>query len=303
MKYEDTKPILPTNYMKFWGTRGSIPVAGPMYDIYGGNTACLEIQYYDQTIIIDAGTGIRKLGYEILKNKNKVIHLFISHFHWDHILGFPFFLPIHGSEYQIHIYAPGQSEEYIKRQFEILLKPEFFPVGLKQMSSNIVFHCLSRDKVINLGKLSVSCCPANHPGNTYCFRIGTPAFDFGYVTDNEFISSHTDSIPVIVDFERSLAEVFKEQVEFFKGSRLMIHEAQYFDDAYRHKVGWGHSSIKNATILMSLIQPREWVITHHDPEDTDPILKEKREDIARFLDDYNLGCKLRIASEGMVIPI
>lgn len=286
-----------TRYLKFWGTRGSSPVAGNEYNGFGGCTSCLELRNDQDIIIFDAGSGIRTLGEQLLLEKNRTIHLFISHFHWDHIWGFPFFLPAFCKDFNLHIYAPGTPEE-IKQQFLVLMNPHFFPVGFDDLKAAITFHSLSPVEPIKIGNISIFCCPAYHPGVTFCYRVETPYITFGYASDNEFLKGRMSAEPISEVELKTLDP--HNQSEFFKNCEIMIHEAQYFADEYKKKNGWGHSSLENAVTLINHIKPKEWIVAHHDPDDTDEKMLNKQKLLAEMVAKNNLHCDVKIAPDGLI---
>jgi phosphoribosyl 1,2-cyclic phosphodiesterase len=243
------------NFLKFWGTRGSCPVSGLQYSHFGGNTCCLEVQYEGTCVIIDGGTGIRPLGLT-LKHQRK-IDLFLSHMHWDHLIGLPFFAPLYQKETQITIWAPQGEGRSCRELFGQLLAKEFFPVHLDQIQAQLDFQVIHEKTPIRLGALTLDFHPTIHPGKTLCFKIQTPHQTIGYVTDNE----------IHLDKQQSF-------ISFFKHCDYFIHEAQYTPGEYSQKTGWGHSSLSSARALIDKIQPAHWLVTHHDPEHTDNTLKE-----------------------------
>ncbi len=139
-----------SKYLKFWGTRGSCPVSGESYGKFGGNTSCLEISYDDAHLIIDAGTGIRPLGEEISKRK-KPIHIFLSHTHWDHLVGLPFFDPLYETHAEITIWAPSENGKNCREIMEELLSVEFFPVAVEELKAKLHFHNIEEKKPIRIG--------------------------------------------------------------------------------------------------------------------------------------------------------
>jgi phosphoribosyl 1,2-cyclic phosphodiesterase len=236
--------------IKFWGTRGSCSVSGPEFVHFGGNTPSIEIEYDDISFIVDAGTGIRPLGANLAKKKE--IHLFLSHTHWDHVIGFPFFEPLHQSGVKIIIWAPkgvGRSAETL---FADLLSSEFFPVHIDEVQATLEFRVIEERKPVQFGPITLDFQRTRHPGLTLAFKITTPHQTIGYVTDNEI---HLASQ--------------KPFVEFFKGCDVFIHEAQYFREEYMMKTGWGHSSLAEVISLIHEIEPKLWLVTHHDPKHTD----------------------------------
>lgn len=291
-----------TSYFKFWGTRGSVPVSGPEYYRYGGNTPCLEVRDGKDLVIIDAGTGIRGLGQEVLNTDITDIHLFISHTHWDHIIGFPFFYPVHDKRYKIHIYAARGFRKSVQELFMGMLDHDYFPVQLDEMHAEFIFHDITGKEPVTIGQIQVYNHYATHPGATLCFKFKTPNKSVGYATDNEvFIGYHGN--PNDVDENHYLAELYRGMIEFYSDCEIMIHEAQYSPEEYRNKVGWGHSSMSNAALFMKLCRTKEWMITHHDPEHTDQIVLERLQLQRDILRDCNIPCRVFMAWDGLSLPL
>lgn len=291
------------SYFKLWGTRGSIPVAGPEYVSFGGNTPCLEICEPDSLIIIDAGTGIRPLGEKILASPFKEIHLFIGHTHWDHIIGFPFFAPVYYSEYTIHIYSAVGYGRSVQELFKSMLERDYFPVKLDEMRSKFIFHDLQPDtKPIKIGQTSIHYTYASHPGATLCFKIESLHQMIGYATDNEFlVGYHGD--PNGIDIDHSRLEPYKTMIDFFSNCDLLIHEAQYTPEEYLKKVGWGHSSVSNACVLVKYCGVKEWIVTHHDPSHQDEKLRSMLKLHQDILHDCSIDCQVNMAYDGLIYPL
>ncbi len=266
--------------LKFWGTRGSCAVSGPEYRRFGGNTICVEMQYQDTHFIIDAGTGIRPLGLTLI-HENK-FDLFLTHFHWDHILGFPFFEPLYREGVEITIWAPHGDARDPREIFDDLLKKEFFPVQLDQVKAKLSFKILKEKNPIQLGPIILDSYKTDHTTLTYSFKIKTPHQTIGYVSDNEV---HIESQ--------------KGFIEFHKGCDIFIHEAQYSTNEYKDKEGWGHTSLSNGARLIREIKPGKWLVIHHDPEHTDAQLltfeKMEREN--------HLPCPVEWIGDGYVLNL
>ncbi len=267
--------LMTTKFLKFWGTRGSCSVSGQEYSHFGGNSCCLELCYDDTTVIFDAGTGIRPCGLA-LKNHQK-IDLFLSHMHWDHLIGFPFFEPLYRKEIEITIWTPKVDHRAPRELFEQLLRKEFFPIDLDETQAKLQFKLIEAGRPVQLGPITLNFHPTIHPGITLCFQIKTPYQRIGYVTDNEI--------------DISLQKSF---IEFHKGSDLFIHEAQYSPEEYEKKHGWGHSSLNNALKLVREINPKRWLVTHHDPKHTDADLR-KLEQLAK---ESSLPCPVEWVFDG-----
>ncbi len=290
----------PNSYIKFWGTRGSNPVSGSEYVRFGGNTCCLEIRHGHDLIIVDAGTGIRPLGTILSKPKN--IHLLISHTHWDHLAGFPFFAPVYDPHCHLTVYAPHGFEKTTREVFTEMLAYAYFPVRLDDIKSQITFKDIHEREPFQIGSIKVDTHYAYHPGATICFKFCIDKTTFGYVTDNEFLMGYHGNPSLLAKNSAHLAP-YQSMIKFFKGTDFLVHEAQYTPIEYQTKVGWGHSSIANAATLLKHADIPEWIITHHDPKHTDMDLLKKSQMHLDVLDDLKMSCRPRMAFDGMTIPL
>jgi phosphoribosyl 1,2-cyclic phosphodiesterase len=280
-----------SKFLKFWGTRGSCPVSGPEYAKFGGNTSCIEISYGDAHLILDAGTGIRPLGEELLKKYN-TFHLILSHTHWDHVIGFPFFEPLYSPGSEITIWSPSEDKN-CRQIFDHLMKEDFFPVQISELKAKLHFFCIDDKKPISIGPLTIHCHPAHHTSLTYCFKIETPHQTIGYASDNEMCKDyHGDLMHAPVD---------EDLVQFFNGCDLLIHEAQYFLEEYLQKVGWGHSSVSNAAALVHKAKIKRWLVIHHDPKHTDTDLDCLAALSQRLLNENKIPCCSEWIGDGHVV--
>lgn len=289
-------------YMRFWGTRGSIPVSGAGYNIYGGNTSCLEVRSKDTLIIIDAGTGIRALGELIMKSSCRNIHLFIGHSHWDHILGFPFFAPCYNPEFKIHVYAAKGFGRSIEELFTGMLDRDYFPVKLGEMQARFQFTDLEDFDPLIIGDIAVHYTFCNHPGATLGFKIESADRKISYITDNEFLLGYHGR-PQDLAESNPLFDPYRRIMDFVKGSDVIVHEAQYNNEDYVSKVGWGHSSISNASILVKFSGAKQWIVTHHDPAHDDVYLQKKLLTHEAVCKDCKLDTSVQLAYEGMVLHL
>jgi phosphoribosyl 1,2-cyclic phosphodiesterase/ActR/RegA family two-component response regulator len=292
----------PHSYIKFWGTRGSNPVAGPEYVRFGGNTCCLEIRHGRELIVVDAGTGIRPFGTTIAESNPKQINLLISHTHWDHLAGFPFFAPIYDPDCRVNIWTPIGFEKTTRELFTEMLAYAYFPVRLDDIQANLVFKDIQEGVPFQIGDIEVNTHYAFHPGATVCFKFTIDKLKFGYVTDNEFLMGYHGN-PNLIGKNHPLLTPYRSMIEFFKDCDFLVHEAQYMPIEYQSKVGWGHSSVTNATILVKHSEVPEWIITHHDPKHTDAELLKKIQLQFDILDEMKMKCRPRIAFDGMTIPL
>ncbi|MBI5184332.1 MAG: MBL fold metallo-hydrolase [Nitrospinae bacterium] len=260
--------------IKLWGVRGSIPSPGPTTVKYGGNTPCIQAineEEPGEIIILEAGTGIRELGLSLIKLKPKPrIHILLSHTHWDHIHGLPFFIPIFAAGFDIKIYGPVH---YDKKLSEILagqMDYAYFPVRTAELSSDISYRDLKEER-LSVGGLEFQTQYMNHPVMTLGYRITQGGKTFVYTGDNEPYSNFQKEGEILDD--ENIDEFVEEQnnrvVEFARDCSLLVADSQYTDDEYSAKKGWGHSSIGHAVALATKANVKRLVLFHHEPERTD----------------------------------
>lgn len=291
------------SYLKFWGTRGSNGVSGSSYVHFGGNTCCLELRHDRDLLIIDAGNGIRPLGLHLAEtNAIKDIHLLISHTHWDHISGFPFFTPLYDSSYRIHIWAPIGFDKSVHDLFKEMLVHSLFPVNLEEIKAQLIFKNIYERIPFCIGSFEIDTHYALHPGATLCFKITCAKTTFGYATDNEFLMGYHGK-PQAITSSHSLLQNDASLISFFKGCNFLIHEAQYTPSEYQYKAGWGHSSITNASILIKYTDTPHWIVTHHDPMHTDENLLHKIQIHQNVLTDCKIHCRFEMAFDGFLLPL
>lgn len=291
------------SYLKFWGTRGSDGVSGSPYVHFGGNTCCLELRHGKDLLIIDAGNGIRSLGLHLIETTSiKDIHLLISHTHWDHVSGFPFFAPLYDPSYRIHIWAPIGFDKSAHDLFTEMLVHSLFPVNLEEIKAQLIFKTIYERIPFQIGPFKIDTHYALHPGATLCFKIICAKTTFGYATDNEFLMGYHGR-PQSITSSHPLLQRHLSLISFFKGCNFLIHEAQYTPAEYQHKVGWGHSSVTNASILIKHTNTSHWIVTHHDPIHTDENLFHKIQLHQDVLADCNSNCHLEMAFDGLLLPL
>jgi phosphoribosyl 1,2-cyclic phosphodiesterase len=275
---------------KFFGVRGSIPVCDPEFQDFGGNTTCVQLKVKDTNniAVFDAGTGIRNLGKEFIAGGHKQEELFIafSHFHWDHIQGFPFFEPAFNKKQKINVLAMGSGREIkcLEEIFKVQMQEEYFPVELEMMGADFNFMLLDQSMEIFGGDNSVTkpiiviTNRHNHPGGAYGYRIERDGKVFVFCTDVE----HGD-------------EIDKSVVRLAEGADLLIHEAQYTSEELKDKKGWGHSSFEQAIQVAEMAGVKQLAITHHDPDHDDEFLKKMEKQCQqRFKDCFLAREKMEI---------
>ncbi len=245
--------------MTFWGTRGSIAVPGRDTVIYGGNTTCVEVVLDSgPRIIIDAGTGIRRLGEALRSDPTtRPLYLLMTHVHWDHILGFPFFVPLLPPGTELRIDGHPNCMTGLRHTFATPMGGGFFPVRLEDIRAHLT--CL--DKVaagrVEIGDAEVESVPLQHPQGGLGFRIREQGRTLAFVTDNELDSE----------------EAVDRYSDFCKGADVLVHDAQYFPEEIGLRRGWGHSDYERVLELGSRAGVERLYLFHHDPAHSDHEIK------------------------------
>ncbi len=280
-----------------WGTRGSTPASGGRFHRHGGNTSCLSFTCGDELIIFDAGSGIRDLGLEIMAGKTRQLHLFITHTHWDHIQGFPFFNPAYAPDFEIFVYGSTGFGKSLEAIFRGQLDRDYFPVQIEDMRSKLHFHNLP-DTPIEIGGAKVTWEFAHHPLPTVGYKIEAAGHTLVWMPDNEFLQGYTGP-PHALTCQDLIVAPFEKIIAFLSGVEVLIHEAQYTPEEYPKKIGWGHSSVPNACLLMKLAGIRRWIVTHHDPNHDDAFLEKKLNLTRQILEEIGHPMPVSHGYDGM----
>jgi phosphoribosyl 1,2-cyclic phosphodiesterase len=251
--------------VQFRGVRGSTPSPAPGTLRYGGNTSCVVVRCGDELLILDAGTGIRGLGDDLARlfgarpiNAN----LLISHTHWDHIQGLPFFAPAYSQHNHIQVIAPKGCGAKLKRALKNQMSPIHFPVGLDQMRGLTGVDELTSDHT-HLGNFSISVIPLNHPGGCAGFRIGVNGTAVGYLPDHEPYQRNRSGM------SSGMNPLRKALVDFIRDLDLLILDTQYTEAEYENRIGWGHGSLPESVALAVEAGVRRLILFHHDPSHDD----------------------------------
>ncbi len=275
----------------FFGVRGSCPAPGPEFIKYGGNTACVHVCLDDGTdIILDAGTGIKNLGRKLIK-KTSDIHLLLSHNHWDHIQGFPFFAPIYQPDRNIFI-TPGQTN--LNADYAILeqMSGSYFPVDYKTLPSNI--QIMPQPKEVNnwkVGEAKISRLAMNHPGSGSSFCIEADGKKVAYITDNELYPPYKKNTD------------FLDWVDFSRDADLIIHDAQYMIADMPTKLGWGHSIAEEAVKLAMGSRAKRMALYSHDHIRTDDEITKIESHCHEIVEICCADLELFAAAEGLTITL
>jgi phosphoribosyl 1,2-cyclic phosphodiesterase len=271
--------------IRFYGTRGSIPVSSASTIKYGGNTTCVYIETKDgKPIIIDAGSGIRDLGIYLLQNNKNDIYLIFTHYHWDHIQGFPFFAPAYSKNSLITIYGP-ENEVGAKKALSYQMHIPFFPtIKLTDLPAGLIFKRVKNK--FRIGSVIIQVIQNNHPNYTYGLKLTEDNKSVVFLTDNELNSPAPRT-------------QYKKFVKFVHGAELLIHDAQYVDDIYKTKVGWGHSTFNQVMKLAQDGKVKRVIFTHHDPSSSDEFIAGILNDLRGKFPEYDIdaaqtGTEIRI---------
>ena len=278
----------PVTKLSFWGVRGSTPTVDPATWRYGGNTPCLELVAPDGTLfILDCGTGLRALGsrWAPPSPERATAHIFVTHYHWDHIQGIPFFSPFYSDTNEFHFYSfrsKSLGRDSLKQVFETHMAQPYFPVDMSAMNARRSFKEVESGDTFKIGVTSVTARELNHPQGCLGFRFDTPAGTVVYATDNEPGSSKLD----------------QNLRELAAGTEIFINDAQYTPEQLSSaRKGWGHSSWLEGVKIAREVGAKTLVLFHHDPDSTDrmvdSILRNAREEFDSVF----------AASEGMVISL
>ena len=287
--------------VRFWGTRGSIPTPGAQTVRYGGNTPCTEVRTDDGwLIILDAGTGIRELGRELLQRSNGAPiqgDIFLTHAHWDHIQGIPFFAPIFGRGNHFTIWGSQSLERSVDKIVRDQMSPVVFPVTFEELDATIDFRDLVVGTRCEGTGYEVTAFAVQHPGGALGYRFTEPGGRGGalvYVSDNE-LSPH----------ERygSAPDWKQQMVEFVRGARIMIHDSTYTADEYENHRGWGHSTFNETVELALEAGVGTLVLFHHEPRRTDDMLDTCLADCRAMVKSRGGTLQVVAAAEGLTLTL
>jgi phosphoribosyl 1,2-cyclic phosphodiesterase len=277
--------------LKIWGCRGSVPTPGPSTVECGGNTSCVEVTLDGgSSLILDAGTGIRELGDSLLERGDRRIHILLTHLHLDHVEGLRFFAPLWEPDVAVDVWGPPSPVSTLEKRIARSFSPPLFPVDLAAVRAEMTFRDVPRGPW-TIDEARITAALVAHPGPTVGYRIEADAQVLGYLPDHE---------PALTGIEHRTRDwlsgaAVAEEVD------LLLHDAQYFEDEYASRIGWGHSSVDDAVAYGHAIGARRMLLFHHEPQHSDAVLA-RLEDRARTLARAR-DAEPILAREGMVVDV
>jgi phosphoribosyl 1,2-cyclic phosphodiesterase/ActR/RegA family two-component response regulator len=278
--------VLPQDYpahVRFWGVRGSIPTPGPSTVQYGGNTSCVEVRADGEIIILDAGSGIRPLGLALSREFKDLpieLTLLITHTHWDHIQGFPFFVPAYNPQNKLRIVGFDGARKGLLSTLTSQMESPYFPVAMRHMPGNIDVTEL-KELNFEIGRVRVQAAFVNHPGVCVGYRLFTSNGSIAYLPDNEPFQrmracpgaqGTADRIEAL----KYASEQDQKIIDFVRDAAVLIIDAQYDDEEYRTHSGWGHGCVDDVVALALFAKVKQLFLFHHDPDHDDAQISRMR---------------------------
>ena len=258
-------------YIKCWGSRGSIPVSGKDYIKYGGDTTCLEIRSKSNDIIIvDTGTGIRRLGNQLIKESLYKYNIIFTHAHWDHIMGFPFFKPLYSKHAEFRMHQCPFHGKFVETMLSKIMAPPYFPIGGSDLRATISYEKACQTK-FEIGSITIIPIPISHPNQGSGYKFIEDGKSFVFLTDNELGFTHPGGLK------------YKKYLEFSYGADLLIHDAEYTTDEYKTTIEWGHSVYTDALDLASEAGVKKLGLFHINQERTDSEMDKIVEDCMKSI--------------------
>lgn len=298
-------------YIRFWGVRGSYATPYPSHMKIGGNTSCVEIRVQDHLLACDAGTGIIPLGnYLMTQSTIRAMLIILTHYHWDHICGLPFFVPAFVPTWNLKFSGPGKNAEHIEYLLSQQMKPPFFPIETEQWLSTVEYL---KANPLYYGPFAIQSFNVHHPGSTYGYRIQVNGKTIVYVSDNELAFARNSIDKSLTektysDEEFALMLAMKEEekqteLRFMRGADILIHDAQYTYEDYQKKRGWGHSCYLDTVACAVEAQVKQLYLYHHDPYYADERVEAIYQHALELIAAQHSPMECYLAREGLTIPL
>lgn len=301
------------NYLRFWGVRGSYPAPFDTHLRAGGNTSCVEIRVGDHILICDAGSGVIPLGNQLMgQSKIRELMVVLTHYHWDHISGLPFFVPAFAPDWVLHFFGPGKNESEIQETISEQMRAPYFPVETETWLADVEYRKLT-EGTLKHGPIQVQHFNVHHPGTTFGYRIQAAGKTIVYVSDNEllFLDQPINERLGKSDMdekEQALLEKMKEEekwsaLKFMMDADILIHDAQYTPEDYASKRGWGHSCYIDTVNSAIDARARSLYLYHLDPNYPDEMIDRLHDHALRIIRERSSDLECHVAREGLTVDL
>ncbi len=278
-------------YIKCWGSRGSTPVSGQNYLKYGGSTTCMEIRTQEnEIIIVDAGTGIRRLGNQLMAEGVTKFNFIFTHAHWDHLMGFPFFKPLYSKRAKFRMYRCPFHSKFVETILSKVMAPPNFPVKYSDLKAEMTYETAC-PTTFDIGSITVTPIPLSHPNGGSGYKFTEDGKSFVFLTDNELGFVHPGGLPV------------EDYLEFSKGANLLIHDGEYTPEEYKMRIEWGHSTYIDALNLGIDAGVKKLGLFHINQERFDPEMDMIVNDCNRIISQNGNNIECFAVSEDMAFML
>lgn len=298
-------------YLRFWGVRGSYASPGPAHVGIGGNTSCVELRAGNTVLVCDAGTGIIPFGEYLMKAGDvRELLILLTHYHWDHICGLPFFTPAFSPDWRVRFFGPGTSAEDIERCIAAQMKAPYFPVETETWQAQVSYESPG-SRTLRHGPFAVTFRSVHHPGVTYGYRVQIAGKHVAYVSDNEFmfldrsLESQAGNLSAedLQTFDDVRNEERQVELDLIRDADILIHDAQYTPEAYVTKRGWGHSCFTDTVHAAIDAGVKQLYLYHHDPGSDDAQVARILEESRRIVAERRSSLICEVAREGLVVHL
>lgn len=299
------------NYIRFWGVRGSYPAPFGSHMRVGGNTSCVELRVDNHILVCDGGSGIIPFGNSLMAQQDiKEVAIILTHYHWDHISGLPFFVPAFVPGWKVQIYGPGDSQQEIERRISGQMIDPYFPVEVETWLADIRYM-KAHYSLLNYGPFKIETFNVHHPGSTFGYRIQVHDKVIVYASDNElsFIDQSIENRKAEMNpdewrlHEAMLAEERTNSIQAIKNANVFIHDAQYTPEDYAKKRGWGHSCYIDTAHFAMDADVKQLFLFHVDPNYDDSKIENLHRETIKIIHNRQSKMECHIAREGLVIDI
>jgi phosphoribosyl 1,2-cyclic phosphodiesterase len=300
------------NYIRFWGVRGSYPAPFGSHMRVGGNTSCVELRVDNHILICDGGSGIIPLGNTLMAQKEiREVTIILTHYHWDHISGLPFFVPAFVPGWKVNIFGPGNGQKNIERHISGQMVDPYFPVEVETWLAEIRYLTAKDGGKLEYGPFQIETFNVHHPGSTFGYRINVHDKIIAYASDNEllFIDKTIETRKAEMEpeelqlIEAMRLEETQKAIESIKNAHVFIHDAQYTPEDYAKKRGWGHSCYLDTAQFAMDAEVKQLYLFHVDPTYNDTKIEDIHRATIKLIHERQAKMECHIAREGLIIDI